>query len=520
MKEILIAIFIVFASWFNDLFGQITFQKTYGGLHAQEIHCVKPTNDGGYIFVGVASLTGNGLFEGYIVKTDSAGNQLWTKTYGLPFGDDAYFSVQQTTSDGGYILIGRTFFISGEHRINLTKLDASGNILWTKTYAKGQGYSVQQTADGGFIGVGFAESLLSTDVYLFKTTSNGNLLWSKTYAYNGNFYDYGHEVRQTNDGGYIIAGETQGTGDYDVLLLKTDTSGNLMWAKTIGYGSAETGYSVEQTSDGGYIIAGNYDDVGVINKDIYLIKTDPNGNLSWSKTFDGGYIDEGRSVKQTADGGYIIAGSSFSQDSNSIYAALLKTDVNGNLLWTRSFGEFNLDEGYSVDLTADGGYILGGRTLNFGPGNVNCYLIKTDANGSSGCYAVNHTIFSPLRQDTILNADIIVTSPIIIVDTPILDAGTGGVSIDLCKSLRIDERVEGIFSIYPNPSSGHITVRFINTIDEASIELVNIYGEIIRKTRVKNTSAAIIEIENIPAGIYFAKVFSGHTVNCKKVIVY
>jgi len=206
-------------------------------------------------------------------------------------------------------------------------------------------------------------------------------LWTKTFG--GSFGDdYGQCVQQTSDGGYIIAGYTEsyGAGGFDVYLIKTDASGNEQWSQTFGGIDDDYGYSVQETNDGGYIITGVTWPYGPGWSDVYLIKTDASGNEEWSQTFGGSYEDEGYSVQQTSDGGYIISGTtkiSFSA-SNPLDLYLIKTDAIGDSVWTQTFDTGNHNEwGYSVQQTSDGGYIIGGSTSL---GEI--YLIKTDASGN------------------------------------------------------------------------------------------------------------------------------------------
>ena len=204
--------------------------------------------------------------------------------------------------------------------------------------------------------------------------------WEKTFG--GSDYEYGYSVQQTTDGGYIIAG---GTGPYgalcDVYLIKTDANGNKTWDRTFGGSSNDEGYSVQQTTDGGYIIVGETESYGAGEKDVYLIKTDATGNEQWYRTFGGNSWDYGESVKQTTDGGYIIAGytQSFPFGGDGY---LIKTDAVGDTMWTRIHRGEGYDHFYSVHQTTDGGYIIAGETSSFGAGLHDVYLMKTYANGN------------------------------------------------------------------------------------------------------------------------------------------
>jgi arginine repressor len=209
-------------------------------------------------------------------------------------------------------------------------------VAFAKTYG-GTGNDrasyVLQTSDGGYIVVGDTGSLGadSVDIFLVKTDANGNIIWAKTYG--GIVDEYAHSVLQTSDGGYIVAGETHsfGAGWHDVLLIKTDANGNVIWAKTYGGTSWDVARSVQQTSDGGYIVAGYTDSFGAGGPDFFLIKIDANGNISWAKTYGGTYSDWARSVQQTSDGGYIVAGFTGSFGAGGVDIFLVKTNARGNI---------------------------------------------------------------------------------------------------------------------------------------------------------------------------------------------
>jgi hypothetical protein len=191
------------------------------------------------------------------------------------------------------------------------------------------------------------------------------VVWAQ--AIGGGQADGGRSVIETTDGGFVIAGYTfsYGAGNADALLAKVDTEGNLAWAKFFGGTGWEYAYSVQQTGEGGYTLVGYTTSNGVGQKDVLLVKTDPEGNEIWTKTFGGPGIDVGKSVLQTKEGDFILVGytESFRLGESDVY--LLKTDPDGNEIWTKTFGGSEPDRGHAIDLTSDGGYIITGASGSY-----------------------------------------------------------------------------------------------------------------------------------------------------------
>ncbi len=361
--------------------GDTLWTRTYGGAESEYAYSVEQTTDGGYIFCGKTHYYGQSDDSVYLVKTDANGDPLWTRTYG-GYWYECGNSVQQTT-DGGYIITGWTLsFGPGWSDVYLVKTDASGDVLWTRAHGgedgDEEGWSVRQTTDGGYIFVGNADSFGAggQDVYIFKTDANGDSVWARTYG--GSSNDFARCVQQTTDGGYIVVGTTLsfGAGSFDIYLLKIDANGDTLWTRTYGGEGFDHGKSVLQIADGGYIIAGSTSSFGAGLSDVYLLKVDANGNTLWTRTYGGSDRDYGSSVHQTVDGGYIITGNTLSFGAGNYDVYVLKTDSNGDTVWTRTYGGSERDYGQSIQQTADGGYIAAGYTESFGAGRTDAWLLK------------------------------------------------------------------------------------------------------------------------------------------------
>ena len=391
MKKLLLLLSVLFLiSWgcegveLED--GLTLFTKNFGGNLWDYGNSVQQTIDGGYIITGEISSSENGSSDIWLIKTDSEGQEEWNQTFD---GNDRDYgkSVQQTV-DGGYVITGSTGS-DYYYDVWLIKTDPKGTEEWNQTFGgdnKDYGNSVQQTIDGGYIITGETSSSGngSSDVLLIKTDQKGQEEWIQTFG--GSDYDIGNSIEQTYDGGYIITGSTRsyGNGSSDVLLIKTDQQGQEEWIQTFGGGYIDIGNSIKQTSDNGYIITGYTQSYGNGSRDVWLIKTNSQGNEEWNQTFGGSYIDIGNSIQQTIDGGYIITGSRGTDYYSDLW--LIKTDYQGNEEWNQTFGGNDYDFGNSVQQTTDDGYIIIGHTKSYGNGGYDIFLIKTDSEGNTEPY--------------------------------------------------------------------------------------------------------------------------------------
>jgi hypothetical protein len=350
--------------WIGSVFAQpdTLWTRTYGGTEAERCYGMQQTRDGGYILAGFTRSFGAGSFDYWLMKTDVNGDSVWSRTYGGPEFESCS-SVQQTT-DGGYILAGyRGMNAEGVHHFWLVKTDSTGDSLWSRTYGGSdydECYDSFQSSDGGYILTGITTSFGAglADFWMVKTDANGDSLWSHTYG--GLADDICTSAHQTTDGGYILAGYTAsyGSGGTDFWMVKTDANGDSLWSRTYGMEGSQECRSVEQTLDGGYLLAGTDFNSGPY---FWLVKTDSNGDSLWTRTISSIW-GACYSVQQTADHGYILGGGRMTGIPEDLRFIVAKADSDGNLAWNRIFHAGSYAKCWTARQTTDGGYIFGGYT--------------------------------------------------------------------------------------------------------------------------------------------------------------
>ena len=343
--------------------------QTFGGISLDEARSVRQTTDGGYILAGSTYGGGSRLWDVLLLKLDASGNVQWSHIYGGPLSDNGSGVLQ--TADGGYVVAGYTAnYGAGNYDAWLIKVAANGDSVWSRTYGGSLNdfaASLEPTADGGYIlgGTNLSFSNGYEDLWMVKTDAAGNLQWHHTYGESG--FDFGAKARQTNDGGYVIAGytERQDNGDTDIWVFKTDADGNEQWNHLYGEFNPEYCYDIIQTSDGGYAMCG-YTYFGGL-----MIKTDAAGNQQWQQLHNGTFT----ALQQTSDGGYALTG--YRYIGSHYDFLLLKTDSVGNEHWSRTYGRSGMDHSYASRQTNDGGYILAGTGENSGVGLYDVFVLKT-----------------------------------------------------------------------------------------------------------------------------------------------
>lgn len=516
MKKQSLVLLLFFSVTFYSSSGQLMFQKTYDANFYTGL--AMPLQENGYILMGIINF--QSIYDLGLVKVNMAGDTTWSRKIGENTVNNNTMRYGRETNDGGFIFTGTRDLTS----TSLLKTDGNGNTLWYRNYwSDTNGWWVEQTSDGGYIIAGKVKIVVAVpydNVHLIKTDAAGDTLWTRTFG-NSSASQVGLCVKQTVDGGYIVAGNTgMGSGMSDYYLIKTNSAGNLVWSKTYGGTGIDGAFSVLQTSDGGYMVGGQSSSFSAGGyTDLYLIRTDSAGNLQWSKTYGGAFTDAFSGMAPTTDGGFIIAGYSTSFSANThTDTYLIRIDATGNVLWSKKYGGMYEDRAYSVFQTNDGGFMVGGTSEI--SAIKKAHIIKTDSQGSSSCNEASVTTITSIPPTLVTNPPTQMVYQIIYPNT-LPTMMTSGVLVNtLCNNVGI-EQTSGFnaFEIFPNPSNSHFEISFSNTIIKGSIKVFDSIGSVIFEENIFDETKKEINLKNLSGGIYFVRVFDGEKSYCKKLIV-
>ncbi|MEO8148164.1 MAG: T9SS type A sorting domain-containing protein [Bacteroidia bacterium] len=513
--------------------------KSAGGITSDEGYGITTDASGNVLVTGVINspsitfgaitLTNAGSYDFFVAKYDASGNVLWAKSAG---GINSDYGTGITTDASGNVLVTGVFNSpsitfgtitlsnGGLSDIFVVKYDASGNVLWAKSaggasYEGGTGISTDATGNvlvTGFFqsdSIAFGTTTLTNagavNFFVVKYDTSGNILWAKSAG--GSDYDYGHGISTDASGNVLVAGEfaspsiTFGTttltnaGNQDIFITKCDTLGNILWAKSAGGTKNDVGYSISSDASGNVLVTGifyspfiTFATTTLTNSgynDIFIVKYDVSGNVLWAKSAGGTYFDESYGICTDASGNVLLTGY-FSSDSITFGTTTLtnvgttatadifivKYDASGNVQWAKSEGEPDNDVGYSASTDPGGNVVITGSfaspTITFG-------------------------------TTTLTNAgvtDIFVAK---------LD-NTTGIS-------ELNSTADGV-SIYPNPSTGQITITSSKIIDDVTI--TNPLGQVIYQSKPKDKNLSLKIKDD---GIYFVTITSDKKTSTRKIIV-
>ena len=362
-------------------FSQVRFQRIYQANSDELGYYSCKTLEGGYIIGGYTSSFGNGK-EIILIKIDSIGDVLWTKTFGGT-GDDILYGIKQT-SDSCYILIANSNSFSGDDAI-VVKLNKSGNILWARKLDCGSHEdptNIIELTNGSYVVAGGGGTPMK--IFVAKLTSSGSLCWFKRYCYNNGT---GTGIQQTPDGGFIVSGNYS----QDYFLMKLDSLGGVTWAKSYNGGTSnEVSYVLTLANDGGYLMTGDTWSFSP-NCKVWQVKTDNSGNIQWEKSYGiPGKDLRGFSIQKVGNYGYAFVAVDFTSSTNDD-GYLIKIDNSGNIIWSRKYMGSNDDKLRNVLVTNDKGFLLTGYSNSFVGSGYNIYVVKTDSNGYSNMVSCNQS---------------------------------------------------------------------------------------------------------------------------------
>jgi len=358
---------------------------TFGGSAADQAKAIVALEDGGVVLAGDTQSFGAVGQDAYLVRVDQEGVEQWSRQYGGP-GDD-FANALARTPEGGFILAGGATIEQAKtayQGVYLVKTDSEGNRIWSANYEQSLrqvANAVAALSDGTFFAAGSAFYSSWPVVYLLRADALGNAV--REYApldqVDSNLIN---GVAATSDGAIIAAGMMQTVGAQKTMyLLKTTVNGEPLWNNTFGEGVEASGMSVSESATGGFILAGSRVNPGNGTTDLYLVRTDGQGNEVWSTTLGGNGQDRARSVIETADGGIVMAGETSSSGAGLFDMYVVKLDSAGEVLWERTVGGPKSDTAYGVTETAEGGLAIAGSTESQGAGSLDMCLVFMNADG-------------------------------------------------------------------------------------------------------------------------------------------
>ncbi len=441
-----------------------------------------------YLICGTTRSSSVGSNDIIVFEISESGNVEWMNTYGFENSDEAFDICASETGEIG--IVGYTWVNGYMHNSFLHILTPTG-LLKKEEYLNdrmaGMGFSIIEDQDGGFSYTGYSaiSGPLGGQVFLTKTNSQGEILWSKEYGDSPEEHIFSHI--QTNDNGYLLAGTTNGfmfnfiwreywTTNSQIYLIKTDSEGNEEWTKSISGSYNDFAKCVKQASNGGYYILGSTQNLGAESFDMYLIKINNVGDVEWEKTFGGPDFEYGYDICLTEDNYIYLCGVSKTDYTESVDVYVIKTDLEGNIIWENTYGNSYSDYAYSIESTSTNGCILVGTTndVELGNGSNNILVMKLDSEG---------------EIDELSN-------------------------LDTTKLLNI--------TIYPNPAIDYINIKIIDNNNSnciKSLKVIDTNGRIINKQNV-NQKTFVLNTSQYQAGVYFIELtINNNQKHIKKIVI-
>lgn len=381
---LLMTSFCVAISQDSSIFKAPPDMETMVGIYGNGI---VEANDGGVVVAGWIKYQSKEYRDHdlWIIKTDQSGNEVWQRRLGGKSTDRANAVIK--TKNGDFVIAGETYsFGEGTYDMWAIRFNDAGNIVWHKTYGgKGvdRAYAVCSGNDNGIILAGFSDSFGngSSDGWVVKLDEWGKEIWSRSYG--GPGVDRFYAIKPIKDVGYVLTGYTTTTskGGLDLWILLINDQGELLWEKRWGGKSDDRGNTIAISPDGKIHIAGGTYSRGKGREDIVYLKLDQKGTLLWEKSYGGEQSDGANSMIITSKGELVFAGYTESKGEGYRDGWIVQTDKNGKKIWDKTYGGATTDQFNSIQELRDGGYIISGLSKSTGYRETDIWVIKTDSTG-------------------------------------------------------------------------------------------------------------------------------------------
>ena len=382
---------------------QRIWEQTYDAGDFEYPAMVITSSDTALLICGNKINTVDGNSDILLIKTDSFGNILWQNLYGGN-GDDVSASAFETP-DKNYLIIGSTNSFSdmtADYDIYLLKLTMNGDTLWTKTVGSDstyeRAYSSIITSDNKILVVGTVQSFSDgiQNMLVIKMDQNGNIIWKKTFG--GEVVEIGESVLETDDNGFLITGETTSFGIAtpfytNVYLVRTDANGDSLWTRYYGNTWYDYSRSIIKADDNSYIVSGWYATNGAEVSDFYALRIQDNGDNTWTRLYGGGGYEYSYDIVKRGNNDFILIGNTNSSGAGSYDIYFVNINSNGDTIWTKTFGSSVYENAKGALRTDDGNYIVYGQRKPFSVSNgSDILLVKLDLNGTSDIEENNNSL--------------------------------------------------------------------------------------------------------------------------------
>lgn len=483
----------------NAIASPVAFQKIMYNSRGIELHNAASTADGGYVGVGFVSASG-GPDRAYMVRIDSLGAIKWTLAYAD--SSNAFWQSVAQTSEQSFIVTGGKL---------IAKISASGSVIWSKTVRTFQQGAATMEHNGGYVFAGNAFGQNNQGIALLKTDTSGKLLWSHFYEVNGGMSV--NSICSTADGGMLLTGAFNSGNSTDILLMRTDANGTISWIKEFAsdYNSEESGAACVETPGGGYLIAGRIVIDNLFNTHSFLLKTDATGSIIWAKEYGLSDSDLPFGLALADSGRCLIAGQTIRSGFSTSNAMLLITNDTGAIQLASLYGDANGSALYACSKAKNGGVHLAGVATYLGASQVRgAYILKTDTAGKVPC----------LQSDTMTSAKVLALQSVMtltptdnmanVLSARSLAVAVEGTAASLCSTTGITTTLPQIAAaIAPNPARSVVTIS-VQSTHIIELKLSDVVGNSFNcKYRVESNKA-ILDVSGLPDGIYYYTIVTEH----------